>query len=166
MSNPKIELYTQMLNAAKTQTLKVATDVPEDNRSLQLAPGKATPLWLVGHIAFAANTIILQWTLKQESLIPAEHGTLFAPAQAGGTPITNNPDDYPSWDEVVKLYTDVMDKVIEDVAKLEDAVLPNAIDTKLPPPFNEMFTSIGACIMIEIFHDSHHRGQIAMLAGQ
>lgn len=165
MSNPKIELYTQLLNAGKVKTLETATKVPEANRLTQLAPNKATPLWLIGHLAFAPNMMILQWILKQESILPDTYHALFAPSQAGGNPITNNHDDYPSWEEITKAYTDTMDKAIQGIATLEDETLNNAPDAQLPPAFAEMFSTVDKILTISVIHDSHHRGQISMLAG-
>ena len=66
---------------------------------------------------------------------------------------------------MIKVYDDTMTKAIEGIATLDDTALNNAPDAQLPPSFMEMFSAVDKIFSISVIHDSHHRGQIAMLAG-
>ena len=85
---PKIETLAKLLEKAKQETLTTAAKVPDANRFLQLGEGKATPMWLLGHMTNTINSIVLVWTLQGESILTREQAKLFAPDFAGGAPPT------------------------------------------------------------------------------
>jgi hypothetical protein len=164
MSNPKVELLVQMLESAREQTLKTAGSVPESNRLLQLQEGKATPLWLVGHLANTLNTIVLRWMIEGEGIFTREQSKRFSPDFAAGDPPSTDSSKYPPWEEVVGLYRTAMDKAIAGARALTDAELAKPLKGKVPPPLDQFFSSNGTSLMIMINHDAYHRGQIGLLA--
>ncbi|HRK36618.1 MAG TPA: DinB family protein, partial [Candidatus Hydrogenedentes bacterium] len=99
--NPQLELLASQLKSCMDQTLHIASGVPESARCTQLKPGKAHPLWLIGHLANTINLLLLHWTLQVEGVVPKEYRKKFAPDFGGGDPVTPDPADYPAWDEVV-----------------------------------------------------------------
>ena len=163
MSNAKIALYVEMLEKAKNDTLRVAGSVPEGSRLRQLAPGKATPLWLVGHLTNTMNTVVIRWVVLGESLVDREFGKQFAPDFAGGTPPGTDAAQYPAWDEVLARYDAVMTAAIAALATLDDSVLPEPLPGRVPDPLRQFFSSVGVTLNQMVAHDAYHRGQMAMI---
>lgn len=164
MSNPKLELLVEQLSKSRQDTLKAATGVPESARLLQLKPGKATPLWLVGHLANTVNTVILRWMLDVPGVLTREQAMLFAPDFAGGAPVSTDAGQYPSWDEVVALYDRAMSSMLENLPNLlgdHDLAAPLK---RAPEPMKNFFSSNGVALIQMVNHDAYHRGQIGLLS--
>jgi hypothetical protein len=164
MSNTRVSLYADLLEGARKHTLQVAEGVPETHRFKQLQEGKATPLWLLGHMANTVNTLVLVYTLEEDSVLSREHSVLFAPDFVGGKTPTTNPERYPGWDEVLTIYNNVFDQALAGIRKLDDSVLSDPLPGKLDDQLRNFFSSIGATLSIMIQHDAYHRGQIGMMA--
>jgi hypothetical protein len=164
MDNIQITELIALLRAGRKHTLTIVDSVPETHYFKQLAPGKATPLWLLGHLARTVDRILLVWTLEQAPLMDDELGTQFAPEHVGGTPPTSNPADYPSWDAVKDFYVRAMHNAIEGLSALTDADLEKPLPGDLPPAYRDRFPSIGAALRLVINHDAYHRGQMGLLA--
>lgn len=164
MAEPVAQTLSALLNVQLDQTSKAIKACPENRRFHQVAEGKATPLWLAGHLANTTNFLGSMIGLGQASDIPKEWGAIFSPSQFGGKPITTNPADYPAWDEVVETYTRVMGNYARAVAELKDAEIPGECKGKVPPPLASMIPNLQASIFVNIVHDGHHRGQLALLA--
>lgn len=154
----------ELLKTNCDQTVKACEACPEGKRLYQLADGKATPLWLLGHMANAANFIGVTIGLGKESVFPADWSAKFNPSQFGGAPITAEAADYPAWDELVEKYKEVMTTLAEGTAELEDAQLTGDCLGAVPPPLAEMVPNLKSAIVMHVLHDAHHRGQLALLA--
>jgi len=161
---PKIETIVALLEKCKAETLATAAKVPEENRYRQLAEGKATPMWLLGHLTNTMNTVVLIWTLGESSILTRDQAKLFSPDFAGGKTPTSNPGDYPAWDEIVALYDEAMTRAIMGVGKMTDDQLPGHLAGKVPDAMREFFSSNQVTLHQMITHDSYHRGQMALLA--
>lgn len=164
MPNTKIQLYIEMLEGARKHTLQVADSVPENKRFKQLQEGKATPAWLIGHLANTLNVFVTMFILEEESLLTKEQGHVFAPDFAGGKTPTENPDEYPAWDEIIALYNGVYDHALKGLAALDDGILPKPMASQMPERLRDYFSSVEATLRILISHDAYHRGQIGLLA--
>ncbi len=156
-------IYARMLEKARRETLAAADQVPEARRLFQLAEGRATPLWLVGHLANTYNNIILQWMFESGSAMVGDLSRRFSPDFVGGIAPTNNPDDYPAWDEVMSLYDEAMKRVVEKVSALDDTMLGQPLPGELPARLRGFFTDHGVTLDQMISHDAYHRGQIVLL---
>lgn len=163
MSKTKIALYAEMLEKARLDTLRVAGNVPEGSRLRQLAPGKATPLWLVGHLTNTMNTVVVRWIIQGESLVDREFGKLFAPDFAGGMAPSADATLYPAWDDVLALYDNVMAAAIAGIGALDDSLLPEPVPGRMPDPLRQFFSSVGVTFNQMVAHDAYHRGQIGMI---
>jgi len=82
----------------------------------------------------------------------------------GGALITDNTDDYPAWDDIVAEYKKIGTALADGVRKLTTAELDGDLRGEVPDQFKEMFGNTEKTIATMIRHDSHHRGQIAMIA--
>lgn len=154
----------RMIRACAQQTEKISKGVPEGRRLYQLGPGKSTPLWLLGHLANTADFIGCHCGLgKSSGLVPEPWRKKFTPPMFGGDPITSNAADYPSWEEVLDTYKKVLAHLEAGVAALSDEDLLAAPRKPLPPPLAAMLPSLQDCVSLNVIHDSHHRGQMALL---
>ncbi len=164
MPGPKIDLLVLQLEKAQRETVAAANKVSEATRLRQLQAGKATPLWLLGHLANTINTLVLRFTLSQESILTREQARLFSPDFAAGTPPTSDAAMYPTWDEVLGLYNQAMTQAIEGLRSLSDEDLPAPLPGRMPEPLRAYFSSIEVTLVQMIAHDAYHRGQIGLLA--
>lgn len=164
MQKVQITMLLELLKLGRNHTLAIADAVPNTHYFRQLAEGKATPLWLLGHLARSADRILLVWTLDQKSIVGDELGMRFAPAHIGGIAPSTVPEDYPPWDGVKALYLQVMRATTAGLAELSDADLEKPLPGDLPPDYRERFPNIGAALKMVIAHDAYHRGQISLLS--
>lgn len=164
MSRAKVETLCELLDSCRSTTLEFAGKVPERARLRQIEPGKAHPLWLIGHLAGSANAVGLRWVLGSESILEPEFGVAFAPDFMKGKPITSNAAEYPSWEEVLGIYDRVMKTLIEAVSRLSDEDLPGPPRGKMPERLLPYFSTIGKGVARLSLHDSHHRGQMSLIA--
>jgi len=163
MSKSKSEIYADLLQKTCDATVTTAQAVAEANRFRQAADGKAHPEWLLGHLASSLNTVVLEWMLGEESAVPKGFGRSFAPDFAGGAPITNKSQDYPSWDEVMQIYKVVSAKCIAGIRQIPDEDLTKPLKGAIPDQFREFFPTNEATISNMTLHDSYHRGQMSLL---
>ena len=164
MENTRVQVYAGLLNQCRTETLQTLEKVSETRRFAQLAPGKSTPLWLVGHLANTVNAVVLLYTLGEKSLLGRDLAMKFAPDFAGGQPPTANADDYPPWDEIAGLYDQVLTKAVSLIPmNLRDADLEH-VPAHMPAPLRDFFSSNEVVLKRMVLHDSYHRGQLGMLA--
>ena len=156
---------SHLLKGCVSQTEKAIKSCPENKRYFQLADNKATPIWLIGHMANTAEFIGNSIGLGSSSgAIKPEWRSKFTPDGFGGDKITSNPADYPKWEEVVEAYKKAFGHLIQEAAGLTDEQLLGPPKGKVPPPLAGMLTNLQDCMTLNIIHDSHHRGQFGLLA--
>ena len=155
-----------LVSTSQGQTEKYIKKCPEALRFTQFAPGKATPIWLVGHLANVAEFLGNVMGMNAPVGLPANYRKLFMPVEFGGVAITANPADYPSWDEVVANYAKVMARLAEEARGIPDSELLGATRGKVPDPVKGMIGCLQDSLTVNILHDSHHRGQLAMLVSR
>lgn len=156
----------RLLQITQGQTEKYIKSCPENKRLAQISAGKATPLWLVGHLAAVTEFLGNVIGMNQKGILPPDYRKKFMPVEFGGNPITTNPADYPSWDEVVSNYKKVMGSLAESTAGVPDEELNGPTRGATPERLNSMITCLQDAITIHIVHDSHHRGQLALIANR
>jgi len=164
MSCARAEAYSNQYQATVDATTKAAEAVPEDKRLNQVADGKAHPLWLMGHLAMSFDLLTNSWMMGRALEIPSDWASIFGPSQFGGRAITNNPDDYPAWDDVIAAYKKAGAAAVEGVAKLSDDQLEGWPFGDIPDQFKEAFGMMNQAIPDNAAHDSYHRGQMSLLA--
>jgi len=164
MDKTQISMLLELLKMGRNHTLAIADAVPNTHYFRQMAEGKATPLWLLGHLARSADRILIVWTLDQKSIVGDELGKRFSPAHVGGIAPSTDPGDYPPWDGVKALYLQVMRAAAAGLAELSDDDLEKPIPGDLPPEYRDRFPNIGAALKMVIAHDAYHRGQMSLLS--
>jgi hypothetical protein len=164
MSDIRPELYANELQTCIDATVKLAEGVAPEKRFKAIKPGKSHPAWLIGHLAGAMDNNIGVWALGIDRMMPRGWGRKFAPDFVGGAPITENTDDYPAWDDIVEEYKKIGTALADGIRKLTPEEIDGDLRGEVPEPFKEMFGNTEKTIATMIRHDTHHRGQIAMLA--
>lgn len=165
MSTDRVEVLIGMYSYGAKAAADNAAKTPEDKRLHQIAEGKGHALWQLGHLAVSHDLFINQWLLGGESQIPQDYTPKFAPAQMGGGTPTSNPDDYPSWDEVVDNLKKTCDKTIELLGTISDEDLPNPPQGNMPDAAKGFFGTLGESLIGMGMHDQHHAGQLALING-
>lgn len=164
MSRLKIEVYERLLKTTFAETAKAAGNVPADKRMHQTKDGKAHPLWLLGHLTFATDTILNGVLLGGEMSLPEQYRKMFAPDMIGGAPVTTDASAYPAWDDVVKEHGRVTASALDLMKNAQDADLPGGMKGHTPPGFEEFFKSFEGVLNTMVLHDTYHRGQMNLLA--
>jgi len=164
MSNPKVQTLCELFVFSKEETLRVFDGVDADKVLFQAREGKATPLWLLGHLTTTMNTVVMRWILEEKGNVDKEFARLFAPDFSGGTPPSTDASIYPPAAEVVRLYSEIMDLAVAKLRNLEDDQLDTPLSKALPEPIRAFFPTIGGSLKRMISHDAYHRGQIGLLA--
>lgn len=164
MGRSKIEVYEKLLKTTFAETAKAAGNVPAENRMRQTKEGKGHPLWLLGHLTFATDTILNGVLLGGEMSLPEPYRKLFAPDIIGGVPVTSDAAAYPAWDDIVAQYGRVTAKALELMQSVQDADLAGGMKGRKPQGFEDFFKSFEGVLNTMLLHDTYHRGQMNMLA--
>ncbi len=163
MGKERVQVFSYMYKTASKSTKEAAEKVPEDKRLHQIADGKGHPLWHIGHLAQGHDLFINQWILGGDSIVSADYAGMFAPGVMGGGTPTGNAGDYPSWDEVMGNYDKACAKTIELIDGLSDEELPGDLKGEVPEQARSFFGSLGESLISMGLHETHHRGQIALI---
>jgi len=111
--------------------------------------------WLVAHMAWAQNNLILRSTGGPNPQLPwLKHFALGKPAEEGET-------NGPSWEEVLEGFNKVHQLSMEHLATLDPALLdtPNKLDWEIMKS-----KTMRATIVHHIRHEGTHIGQLGWLA--
>jgi uncharacterized damage-inducible protein DinB len=164
MTKHAVEVYAKCFEDEIAATVTAAKKVSEDARLRQAKEGKAHPLWLIGHLAFATDNIINRITLGGDGSTPQTYFKMFAPDILGGAAITRDASAYPTWDEVIAAYEKSAAAAVERIRSLNDEQLPGAVLGNPPEQFASFFSSLEAVLRRMLTHNAYHRGQLGMLA--
>ncbi|NUM54981.1 MAG: DinB family protein [Candidatus Hydrogenedentes bacterium] len=164
MGRTKIEVFEKLYESTFSATTKAAANVPVEKRLTQTKDGKAHPLWLMGHLAFATDTILNGVLLGGDLTLPEQYRKVFAPGMIGGAPVTPDASAYPAWDDVVAQYERVAATTMEKLKSIKDEDLAGGMKGQTPPGFEEFFKSFEGVLSTMVTHDTYHRGQMNLLA--
>jgi len=149
-----------LLEDAHTHTLAQVEDLTDAEMLFQPRPGVNHPLWLLGHILWSEDGLILS-RCGGKSALPKGYEGLFAMR----TNPQADPSLYPKKAEVLRVLADVHTQAVKVVKGLTPEQLeerPLGYD-KLPAGARELFWSKGACVGHHATHESAHAGQISIL---
>lgn len=166
MSDARAVVYATELERCIEATVQLAESIDEDKRYVQARVGKAHPAWLLGHLASSLDNNVGAWVLCGNRMLPKGWGRPFAPDFAGGNTITENTDEYPVWGDILGVYKKIGASCVEGIRALTTEELDDELQGNVPDEYKAFFGNTEKTISTMIRHDSHHRGQIAMLAGK
>lgn len=164
MSQDKIEVYVAAYEYTMGETLDAAGSVPEDKRFHVAQEGKAHVLWHMGHLAMCLDSFVYSMALGNTIALPGDYFKKFGSSDEGGDPITTNPDDYPSWDQLLADYEKVGKNCIAGLLRLNDSDLAGGPKGSPPETFADFFNPLSVAVGGMADHDAYHRGQIGLLA--
>lgn len=164
MSQDKAEVYAAAYEYTMGETLSVAGNIPENKRLRVLQPGKAHPLWHMGHLAIGFDSYVCGMALGKTPVLPADYYQKFKSTEEGGDPISTNAADYPSWDQLLADYEKSGKNCVAALRELDDTDLAGGPKGSPPEAFADFFEPISVAIGGMADHDAYHRGQIGLLA--
>jgi hypothetical protein len=153
-----------VFQAGRDHTLDIVKSVPDTHHLRQLNTGKATPIWLLGHLTRTMDKLVLEWTLEEPPVLAEATGIRFAPEHAGGVAPTTNLEAYPTWEELRVAYIESTDRAIAGLARLSDEDLEKPIPGAMPDAYRVRFPTIWSLLKLLTNHDAYHRGQMGLLA--
>ncbi len=163
MPEPIADVYAGVYEAAIKGTINAANKIPEANRFKQIAPGKSHPTWLLGHLTTTMNGVVNLWVLGGKSAFNTDYANKFLPDFAGGAPITQDKSFYPAWEQILADYKLAGDAVVARVRGLSGGDLSGGPLGNPPEQFKALLGDMPNSLRLFAQHDSHHRGQMAML---
>lgn len=166
MARTLAEVHQQLFKKEVDATYTLIKEVKPEKRMFQLKEGKSHALWLIGHIANTNNLLINRWCLEGESQFPKDLVPKFSPDFSGGIDPSADLEFYPSWDEVVDIYTAVSSACIEGIGGLSEDILFGPLRGGAPEAMQERFGNVDDIICAMTAHNAYHRGQIGMLNAQ
>lgn len=166
MAKTATEIHKLLFQKETEAMISLIETVDSDKRMRQLKKGKSHPLWLIGHCANANNFLINMWCLEGESIVPRDLSKKFSPDFSGGVAPSSDPDFYPTWDEMVKLYTSIANACVEGIGNLSDDELWGPLRGNAPDAMRAMFGNVDDTLRSITMHNAYHRGQIAVINAQ
>ncbi len=164
MDATKINLLIELFKSGRDHTLKIVDEMPESHRFKQLAPGKATPTWLLGHLTRTLDRLVIDWTLQEHAILSDEVGVYFAPEHVGGIAPSTQASDYPDWASLRSTYIEASDRVIAGLGRFSDEDLDKPVPGNMPDDYRTRFPTIYSLLNLITNHDAYHRGQMGLLA--
>lgn len=163
MKTTQAAVYQQLLETVTSDTLTMARAVPAERLYRQLAPGKATPLWIVGHLANTLDRTLIGWILGEPRHLTEEASRPFAPGYAGGIAPSTDPTLYPPYDVLLERYERLAAYVTPRVGELTAEQLAAPPVGDVPESRRSIFPTTAIALQRLAAHDAYHRGQLAML---
>jgi len=164
MSKDRVNAIADVWAMGIEAGVETAEKVAENKQMTQLQEGKSHPVWLLGHMAFAASFPVLAVGLGKSPLLPMDWMQKFGPDFAGGEPPKSDASDYPSWDEIKDGYKKSGDAVVAAIRELDDADLDNKAKGNIPEGMEANFENLGRTLLSFSRHNVHHEGQLAQMA--
>ena len=166
MNKAKVSLIADVWAMSIEAAVEVAAKVPENKEMTQLQDGKSHPVWLLGHMAFAASFPVLAVALGKSPVLPLEWLPKFGPDFAGGQPASADASNYPSWVEIVEGYKKSGAAAVAAIRDLEDSDLAGTVKGNVPEGLEANFNyeNLESALLTFVRHNTHHTGQLALLA--
>ena len=142
------------MQLSENVVMALIDDMKDAPFTFPTAKGGSHPLWVLGHLTL--SEALIRQALFGEPNPVQSWDSLFG----GGTEPTDNPSDYPSFDEVRAKFTELRGENMKLLESLSDADLDKP--TKNPPKGLEpFFTTYGHTFLTISQHMMAHRGNVA-----
>lgn len=150
-----IDFIRTGLEASRAITLALIDDMKDAPLTAPTPNGGNHPLWVLGHLAYAEANLV-------HHVIGGDENPLIGWKDAfggGGEPVADA-DRYPAWDEVRQKFDQVRAHTLKVLDTLTDADLATP-SKNCPPGREQLFGTVGSCLLVLILHPTMHRGQVA-----
>jgi hypothetical protein len=152
----RVELIKWALTMTGQNTAKLIAPL-SDKPLLQPTPGAGNggnhAIWTLGHLCAIEGS--LPHILVGE---PASHGNWFEMFGTGTMPKTD-PAAYPTFDEMLKTFTELREKNLKLLDRIGDAGL-DAKPKNVPPGFEQAMTTVGQTFLLIALHNMVHYGEV------
>ena len=131
-------------------------ELSESARFFQVAPGTAHIQWLVGHVAFAIDRVVMS-AFEVKPALPDSYQPVFG----WSVKPTDDHTAYPSWAEVTEALSGSLARFRDHVAGLP----VSEFGRPLPEahPFAKMIPSRSNVVSFAAMHTGYHLGQVSIL---
>ena len=146
------------IDFTRSLTLRRIEHFPKDAHFIRLPDGGNHFIWLVGHLVWSEDALILT-CCSNKSHVPAEMSGFFA----YGAKLLEDEDEYPGLDQLLDLMGEVHEKVLEHVSSMREEEILGELSQKTHPVFQELFPTKLDAIIHTIRHEWYHVGQVAAL---
>ena len=143
------------LNASAGLSLTLLDDMRDAPMQAPTAKGGNPPHWILGHLAYAESNVIEHIIRGNENPLIEWKGVFGAQQQPGA-----DAQAYPAWDQVRAKFDEVRANTMAFVDGLTEADLETPTKN-CPPGREQMFGTVGACLLVLTLHPMMHYGQVA-----
>ena len=153
-----IDLIRWSLQMTQQFTERMAADL-RDKPMTRATPGAkggegGHALWLLGHLTFIEGGL---GRIVRGDPHPLEHwASMFAP----GTEPSNDPKQYPPFDEVLNKFRELRTANIKMLDEMGEPALDRA-PAWIPPGLEDAMKTIGNTFLLIALHNMQHTGQLA-----
>lgn len=151
-----VELIKINLENNSNMALALINDLKDNPTTQPTTKGGNHALWILGHFAVSESEILHTFILGNESFPLAELKEKFD----FKTEPTNNPENYPSFDEVMAKYQSAHAELVAYVDSITDADLDKVVEN-CPEDWKQYFGTVGHSLITCTTHPAFHYGQLA-----
>ncbi len=148
------EIGKTTLDLARSSTLKLIEDIPQDKLTFQPIPKTNHALWILGHCAVSDESFP-KAVGSQITILDASWGELFG---MGSTPI-DDPRKYPSLDEITTGMERAREALLEWFGSMDEA----ALLSPLPDDWKTFGPNFGGLMNTIAWHEGIHTGQLSAI---
>ena len=152
------DIILRQIEFTRSLTLRRIEHFPKDAHFARLPNGGNHFIWLVGHLVWSEDALILT-CCGSKSLIPAEMSGFFA----YGAKLLEDEDQYPELDQLLDMMGEVHKKVLEFLSGMKDSEILGDTSQETHPIFKELFPTKLDAIVHAIRHEWYHVGQVSAL---
>ncbi|MCA8959860.1 MAG: DinB family protein [Planctomycetes bacterium] len=142
------------LRRSTERVLERIEDMREHGLVSPTPNGGGHTIWVLGHLAYVEGLVVPGFMLGRPNPL-AEWEPLF-----DGDDVSTNPDDFPSFDEVLGHCRDMRASTVAILDTLSEDDLDQP-GRKSPTGFDEIFGTYRHCLQYVADHWYMHRGQLA-----
>ncbi|TWT38532.1 DinB family protein [Blastopirellula retiformator] len=148
-----VDLLRNSIELTETLTMPIFEDLRETPLAAA-SPGGNHALWIFGHLTFCEGLVARQYLLDVPNELDA-----WAPIFGPGSQPQEDPDYYPSWDEVATNFRPARDRTLAWLGTQQDDDLDSPC---LSPPEgqSDIFKNRAVGLSILVSHWWNHRGQL------
>lgn len=150
-----VDFVKMSLEMSQGWIMGLATDMKDAPFARPTPNGGNHPLWNLGHLVYSEANLLHEFILGDENPI-ADWKEKFG---QGCAEPTDNPADYPTYDEVLAKFEEVRASTMAALENMTDEDFDK--DSHAPEEMKEFFGKISQCFAAMCMHFTFHGGQIA-----
>ncbi len=150
-----IDLLKYSIEFSTNRLFKLLEDMKDHPLTFPTPHGGNHPLWVVGHLAYVEALLVQKYMLGEKN--PLSH---WAEMFGVGTEPVNNPDKYPSFEEVINTFKEINKKTMAVIDSLSDEDVEQTCKN-CPQGYEDFIGTYWKILLTVGMHTSFHKGQVA-----